>query len=103
MISRKFVTIALCSLLVLPALDAQRRKKKDNAPECGKDEVACKDMRNSCQCYCGFKPGPRDKEANDNPIFIADDPEEHYCYCKERDIKEVNRKRAMRGKPEIKY
>jgi hypothetical protein len=102
MITRKYVVIALCSLLVLVSLDA-RRKEKNMAPACGKNEVACKDLKNPCKCYCGFKPGPRDKVADDKPIFIEDDPEKNYCYCKERDIKEVNRKRVLRGEAEIKY
>ena len=101
MFSKKYLAILLCSLLVV-SFDAPG-KKKNKAPACGNDEVACKDMKNPCKCYCAFKGAPRDKTPDDDPIFIEDDPEGNYCYCKERDIKEMNRKRALLGKPAIKY
>lgn len=99
--SFKKITAAFVCCAVIFSLQASRHKRKNSAPACGKDEVACKDLNNSCRCFCAFKPGPRDKAADDKPIFIENDPEGNHCYCKERDIKEINRKRAERSEPEI--
>ncbi len=100
--SKKYLIGALSVLLILPALDAWR-KKKNLALACGKDEASCKDLKNPCRCFCAFKPGPRDKVSDDKPIYIEDDPEGNYCYCKERDIEKVNSERKERGDLEINY
>lgn len=54
---------------------------------CGRDEESCKDLNDSCRCFCAFKPGLRDKVADDNPVYIKNDPARIYCYCKPRDLK----------------
>jgi hypothetical protein len=40
-----------------------------------------------CACYCSRMCGFRNKEANDQPIYIANDPEGKFCYCKPWDYK----------------
>ena len=39
----------------------------------------------SCQCWCSVKCGFRNKEASDHPVYIANDPNGKYCYCKQWD------------------
>lgn len=74
------------SLLCMAPLQAGYKKRHKHVEVCGNNEARCKDLNDSCQCYCAYKPGPRDKAPDDNPIFIENDPDEIYCYCKQRDI-----------------
>lgn len=54
---------------------------------CGKSSKAvCQDRTNCDKCYCSFKCGPRDKKPDDTLIWIEDDPNGIYCYCKQRDV-----------------
>jgi len=54
---------------------------------CGKQSKAvCQDRKNCDKCYCSFKCGPRDKKPDDTLIWIEDDPNGIYCYCKQRDV-----------------
>jgi hypothetical protein len=46
---------------------------------------SCSDPDNPCKCYCSKSCGPRDKQIDDNPIFVQDDPAENFCYCKQWD------------------
>jgi hypothetical protein len=46
----------------------------------------CKNPDNSCQCFCSGICAPRDKEEKDSPIYVENDPEGHYCYCKPWDM-----------------
>jgi hypothetical protein len=39
-----------------------------------------------CQCWCSQKCGFRKKEASDNPVYINDDSNGKFCYCKQWDI-----------------
>jgi hypothetical protein len=50
----------------------------------------CADLYNSCQCYCSRKCGFRDKQTDDTPIFVPNDPAGHYCYCKQWDLDNVD-------------
>jgi hypothetical protein len=48
---------------------------------------ACRDKNNclhnkTCACYCSRKCGFRDKEEDDKPVYVKDDPNGFYCYCK---------------------
>lgn len=98
MISKKYLAIILVGLAALPVLDARRKKSKVTLEECGNNRQRCQDPHNACQCYCAFKPGPRDKKADDTLIFVENDPEGHYCYCKQRDIDKIaeDKKTAMK-------
>jgi hypothetical protein len=73
-------------MISLGMLDARTRKVQVQKPACGNDEQACKDLKNPCQCYCAYKPGPRDKTKKDKPVFIQDDERNINCYCQQRDI-----------------
>lgn len=52
--------------------------------------ATCSALNATCKCYCSKKCGFRDKEADDYPILIPDDPEAKYCYCKPADLKEFS-------------
>lgn len=39
-----------------------------------------------CLCYCSGICCPRKKTANDDPIYIENDPRGHNCYCKQWDL-----------------
>lgn len=54
---------------------------------CGKKSKAvCQDRKSCTKCYCAFKCGPRDKKPDDTLIYIENDPNGIFCYCKQRDI-----------------
>jgi hypothetical protein len=40
-----------------------------------------------CECWCSQKCGFRKKDATDNPIYIKNDPDGKFCYCKKWDYK----------------
>lgn len=47
----------------------------------------CSDLTNPCKCYCSHECDPRDKKPEeDSPVFVADDPDGKYCYCKQWDL-----------------
>lgn len=58
----------------------------------------CKDKGNACQCWCSHKCGPRDKEEDDNPVYVNDDPYGNYCYCKQWDLDNVGRCQVKKEK-----
>lgn len=50
-----------------------------------KTREAC--VNNSkCQCWCSQKCGFRKKEASDNPLYVENDPNGKFCYCKQWDL-----------------
>jgi hypothetical protein len=59
---------------------------------CGrKDEGQCRDQGaclndRSCRCWCSVECDFRDKTSKDNPVYIANDPNGKYCYCKQWDL-----------------
>lgn len=67
-------------------LDARSKSGSAQKSFCGKNKRACQDLNNSCQCYCSWKCGPRDKQPDDKPIYVENDPAGIYCYCKQRDL-----------------
>lgn len=85
-----FLALGLLSLLDIQAYRRKRVQQQEPKEFCGRDEKSCKDLSNPCQCYCAYKGAPRDKTADDKPIFIENDPSEIYCYCKQRDIDKHN-------------
>lgn len=40
----------------------------------------------NCHCWCSQLCGFRKKTAEDNPIYVENDPYEKYCYCKQWDF-----------------
>ena len=55
-------------------------------PECSANKKGCQDLNSPCQCYCSVKCGPRLKKSDDKPVYVENDPEGHYCYCKQWDL-----------------
>ncbi len=58
------------------------------------NEEDCKDMNNSCQCYCSVKCGYRDKDQDkDNPVYVEKGiqigNELVHCFCKQDDLDDV--------------
>ena len=47
-------------------------------------EKSCRDDSN-CQCWCSQKCGYRKKEATDSPVYIKNDSNGKFCYCKQWD------------------
>jgi hypothetical protein len=81
MISNKVWILALSMLIAVSFITARH---KPNAPFC-KTKQSC--LNNpKCECYCGVECGPRQKKADDAPIWIENDPYGHNCYCKQRDL-----------------
>jgi len=57
---------------------------------------SCADINNSCKCYCSHICEPRDKKPEqDNPVYVPNDPEGHYCYCKPWDLENYGKKCKM--------
>ena len=59
----------------------------------------CKGKKNclhdkSCQCYCARIGDFRNKEADDKPVYVKNDPRGHHCYCKQWDLDNVDNKKA---------
>lgn len=58
--------------------------KKSKKPRCKTEKSCIND--NSCECYCSRKCGFREKEENDQPVYVENDPNGKYCYCKQWDL-----------------
>ncbi len=54
-----------------------------DAKKCGTKETCETDP--NCECWCSVKCGFRKKNSSDNPIYIENDPNGKYCYCKQWD------------------
>ena len=54
-------------------------------PRCQTKEE-CVDLNSTCQCYCSRKCGFRERESNDKPVYLENDPAGHHCYCKQWDL-----------------
>lgn len=54
---------------------------------------SCSDINNSCKCYCSHICEPRDKKPEqDNPVYVPNDPEGYYCYCKPWDLENYGKR-----------
>ena len=47
--------------------------------------------KKDCKCWCSHLCGPREKEEDDSPVYVNDDPYGNYCYCKQWDLDNVGR------------
>lgn len=72
----------LLLLALLPMLMVADATVK--GPICA-DETTCADLDSNCQCYCSRKCGYREKEVDDAPIYIKNDPTGIKCWCKQWD------------------
>lgn len=64
--------------------------KKANSVICPTKQT-CLDMKNGCKCWCSHKCGPREKEEDDSPVYVNDDKNGNFCYCKQWDLDNVGR------------
>src|SRR6187399_2948118 len=88
---KSILVILTLALVSISSINAKPKLYKSGVT-CSTQE-GCKDLNNSCKCFCAFK-GPkgdyRDKFPNaDHPIFLQgnDDTFGKNCYCAARDIK----------------
>lgn len=51
----------------------------------------------NCQCWCSVECNYRDKKPNDNPTYVAKDPNGKFCYCKQWD-RDHYKERCIDGK-----
>lgn len=82
-----FLLISIVSFSILTAEDAICPTQQN-----------CKNLNNPCKCYCSHKCGPRDKKADDRPIWIENDPEGNFCYCKQWDLDNYKKRCAVKNK-----
>ena len=40
----------------------------------------------NCQCWCSQICGYRKKVKRDSPVYVEDDPNGKFCYCKQWDV-----------------
>lgn len=93
-----FIFLVAFTVAIYPASDYSPNTQ---TPRCSTPN-ACSDLNNGCTCFCSHICEQRDKKPDeDNPIFVADDPEGHYCYCKPWDLEnyEANCKLKNTVKP----
>jgi hypothetical protein len=83
MLSR-YASLALL-LLSYSATSLEARGYKRHKRASCRTKASCKDLNNPCQCYCSAKGGFRDKQDDDKPIYVANDENKIYCYCKQWD------------------
>jgi len=50
-----------------------------------KDKDSCMNNKD-CRCYCSKKGDFRDKKADDAPVFVENDTNGVFCYCKQWDL-----------------
>ena len=98
MISNKWYAVALCVACGGIAVGVMHHTNKKAAETCGtqkvctdKQGVACNTHKacindESCQCYCSKECGMRDKKDDDRPVWVENDPNGKYCYCKQWDL-----------------
>ena len=81
MISRNYL---LFLLLALSVNLIEARQRVQNQPCQNRED--CEDLNNTCRCYCSRMCGFREREANDAPIYVEDDPAGNHCYCRQWDL-----------------
>lgn len=79
-----FICISVLSIGVLEA----RRRLSSHMPGPVCDEQGCLDENNNCLCYCAQKGDYRQKEASDNPVWVAEGVGARgvHCFCKQWDL-----------------
>jgi hypothetical protein len=81
MISKKYFSLLIIALLCAETTQARRYKKRI----CGTNKQACLNDP-TCQCYCSRVCNFRDKMDDDKPVYVPNDPNGKYCYCKQWDL-----------------
>lgn len=82
MIIKKYYLVVGVLLMVSHGIYAKRYQNNQQRCATKKDCIYNK----KCQCYCSEKGGFREKVANDKPVYVKDDPNRVYCYCKQWDL-----------------
>jgi anaerobic selenocysteine-containing dehydrogenase len=80
---RNLLILLLVIVGVVAAFYVIRKSRAVSGGTCQTKESCLNDP--SCQCYCSVKCGFRKKEENDKPVYIENDPNGKYCYCKQWD------------------
>lgn len=70
-------------LLILLALTACGTAEKKNLKPCSSKEACLNDP--NCLCWCSQICNFRKKTSDDHPVYIENDPNGKYCYCKQWD------------------
>jgi len=90
-------------IALVAGLSCAAAQAKDQKPALCPTENPCRDLNNSCTCYCSRECGPRDKKKEeDEPVFVPDDPHGHYCYCKQWDKDEFENRCKTQDKTQEK-
>ncbi len=71
-------------LLVLFGFLISSCSVSDFGPKCTTAENCASDPK--CQCWCSRKCGFRNKKPDDSPIYITNDSNGKFCYCKQWDF-----------------
>lgn len=83
---KNILLILTLGLISVPFLKSE---SYTSALKCSTVE-GCKDLNNTCKCFCAFEGDYRDKvPKQDHPIFLekANDQFGKTCYCAARDLK----------------
>ena len=83
--SKKFFYLLLAWLVSCGVVGGvMRHKRNQKASACNTHKACINDE--TCQCYCSYVCGFRDKTPDDRPVYVENDPNGKYCYCKQWDL-----------------
>jgi len=80
LLQKRYLWFIVALMCVGTYVDAKRNKRKPchTKKDCYK--------KSTCKCYCAEKGDFRKKTDNDEPVYVTDDPNGIYCYCKQWDL-----------------
>jgi hypothetical protein len=82
----RYMSAALLGLILggsVIHLDALPRRR--NRAACD-NKNNCQSLKSKCQCYCSAVGHFRDKNSDDKPVYVENDPNGVHCYCKQWDL-----------------
>ncbi|MBI2774868.1 hypothetical protein HYX58_02590 [Candidatus Dependentiae bacterium] len=77
MVFKKFAFLLLFAVVAFGQVDAFPSKRKHFSRE---------QCETSNECYCSQKGDFRQRHADDNPVYVENDPNGVFCYCKQWDL-----------------
>ena len=80
MIAQRYVILVTALIVVCAVTYAKKNEKQ----RCDTKENCLNNKQ--CQCYCSELGDFRDKDSDDRPVYVKDDPNGVYCYCKQWDL-----------------
>lgn len=83
--SKKYLFLLACGVAFCGVAVGFIRKKNKAAAVACNDKKSCVGNKD-CQCYCSKKCGFRDKTDDDREVYVENDPNGKYCYCKQWDL-----------------